>query len=221
MKTKDGILEIEYINNVSAIVFDAADWSVVSLSEEETHNKLLANNLYNTPVVSHVALVLNRNQRKKRIQAQAGTQFFLDLWKYLETVSITYPKPNSGSNNGFLPIAETGYLFYKGDIPNTKNTAWFQEDSGHANATNLWDLSTQADEPENLYYQKFSWELQLLLKSMSGSLECRKFIYAVDTNCDELYGIYKFCKTYCLKCKLYITDNVEYRKMQTLIDTLA
>jgi hypothetical protein len=221
MQTKDGLLEVIKVANLSNVIFAPADWSVVNLPTEAPQTAQLANLLYNTPVSNHVSLVLCRHSRKNRVQSMATIGHFDGKWKYLDNITVLYEKPNSGSNNGLLPVSEHAYLFYKGEVPNTKATSWFRAEDGHANATNHWDVGLQPGEEDGAYYQGFSWELNLLLKSMCGFLEHRCFIHAVETHADELISIYKFCEKYIIKGKVYIADDIEYRKATELLSKIV
>lgn len=220
MQTNNGLIDVEYVSHLSAAVFPPADWSIVNCPYDPVLAEKLAKNLYNTPVSNHVSLVVHRHARKNMISSFTSLRAMSDKWDYLNTVTISYPQPNSGSNNGLLPISEVGHIFYKGMLPDAKKTDWFQADAGRANATNFWDLGPQPEEDSALYYQKFSWELNLLLKSLTSPQEHRRFIYAVDTHPDELYSVYNFCETYSMKAKIYVTDQVEFRKHTAVIQNL-
>lgn len=221
MQTQDGLIEVIKVGSISSAVFSPADWSLVNLPVTSAQATAMSRNMYNTAVSNHLTLLTCRHSRKHRPQAVSNVSVFSENWKYLDNITVLYEKPSSGSNNGLLPISEHAYLFYKGDIPNTKSTSWFQNDALHVNATNHWDVGLQPGEEDGAYYQKFSWELNLLMKSMCGHLEHRTFIHAVDTHAEELAGIYRFCSQYYLKCKLYITDDVEFRRMQEVIQKLG
>jgi hypothetical protein len=102
-----------------------------------------------------------------------------------------------------LPISEPGYLLYKGDAPDTKKTAWFSSDESQPNATNLWNLATQPGEGTWTYYQKFSWEMNLLLMSMTSPSEHNRFIYGLEPSEGDLELIFKFCVQHQMGVQLY------------------
>lgn len=216
--SKDGLIEIEVLQNIHDAVFPPADFSIMNIPEFPDNSKKMFSHLYNTPVSRHVCLVLCRHKRKKRASVVSNISHSEESWNYLETVSISYEKPSSCSNNGFLPLAEIGFVLYKGEIPDTKKTAWFGLE-GETNASNMWGLSSQPDEINQVtYYQKFSWELALLLKSLSGVLETRRFIYGHEVSLDEIKNIHLFCKTYELKCRMYAGSSAEASKLIEAIE---
>lgn len=219
MKTShDGLIEIDIASNIHDAVLPPADFSIMNLPEEESGTNKLFASLYNTAVSRHVCLMLCRNKRKNRVGAVSNIIKSEKYWNYLETVSISYEKPSSCSNNGFLPLAEVGFVLYKGEIPDTKKTAWFGLD-GETNASNMWGLACQPDELNNYtYYQTFSWELALLMKSLSGVLETRRFIYGHEVNQDEMRNIHAFCKKFQLKCRVYAKNINESNKLMQAIE---
>lgn len=218
-RSSDSLIEIEFVQKPSDCIFPAADWSVVNMPETLEDTKGLVRQLYNTPQSNHITLVLNRHSRKKRVSTAANIGAFQEPWQYLETVSIAYEKPNSCSNNGLLPVSEVGSVFFKGDKPNCHSTEWF---SGgvYNNATNFWDVSAREEEGEFSYYQKFSTELNLILRSLCGTMSTRKFIYCVDNNAEDVYAIHKFCKKYNYTCKIYFFDKLEARKATEIVQGL-
>lgn len=218
-KSSDSRIEIEYVQKVSDCIFPSADWSLINLPETFSDSVKLAKLLYNTPQTNHISLILNRHPRKKRLQTIANVTAFGTPWQYMETVNIAYDKPSSCSNNGLLPISEAANLFFKGDKPNAQGTEWFS-DGHYNNATNFWDISARSEEGESSYYQKFSAELNLLMRSLCGTLSTRKFIYAVDSNAEEINAIHNFCKLYDFTAKVYFFDSAEARKANLILENL-
>jgi hypothetical protein len=213
-------IEIEYVQKVSDCIFPSADWSVINVPESQEDSVKLSKLLYNTPQSNHICLLLNRHPRKKRILTLANPSVFVaNSWQYLETVNISYDKPSSCSNHGLLPVSETGHVFFKGVKPSTQNTEWFS-DGNYNNATNFWDISARDSEGENSYYQRFSAELNLLLRSLCGPLSTRKFIYAVDSNAEEIHSIFNFCKTYDFCAKVYFFDSGEAKRASLILEGL-
>ena len=193
------IFKTTVASDVSNVVFQPADWSIVNIPLDLNKARKLADNLYNCPSNRHITLVLNRHRRKDRIKGLSCISAFDNKnWKFMESVNIAYGKPSTCSNNGFLPLAEQGYLFYKGDAPDAKATKWMSSGE-YQNATNDWNLFPSNIENmyfKHTYYQKFSWELQLVMKSLAGRLEHSRFIYAGSPDSStipEIQSLYSFC----------------------------
>lgn len=199
MKTSDSVLNITIANDISSLVFQPTDWSVINIPIDREKADILADNLFNTPSFRHVTLILNRHRRKDRVKGLSAISAFDNKnWKFMESINIAYGKPTTCSNNGFLPVAEQGYLFYKGDAPDTKRTAWASSGE-YQNATNDWSLFARPVEDKlykHTYYQRFSWELQLLMMSLVGYGEHNRFLYSyVDSTFSpqDAQSIYLFC----------------------------
>jgi len=164
------------------------------------------------PSHRHVSLITNRHRRKDRIKGLSSLSAFDNKrWKFLDNVNISYGKPSTCSNNGFLPLCEQGYVFYKGDTPDTRNTSW-ASDKEYNNATNEWVLFPRDIENKlfrQTYCQKFSWDLQYLLMSLCGMLEYSRFIYGTGSSLSsaEIKSIYFFCKKNSLTVELIAQDN--------------
>ena len=217
LKTKDNRIEIEIVKDISGAIFYPSDWSIINVPHDADSAKRLFSNLYNTAVSRHVILGLFRYRRKERVSSMSCVKEAESAgWTYLETVNISYEKPSSCSNNGFLPMSEVGVIFYKGDIPDTKGTAWFSDDK--SNATNLWDISPQEKESSVAsYYQKFNWETSLLIKSMIGNGETRRFVYGFALDEEELRSLYAFCREYYLTARIYAKDHREANAMMNIL----
>jgi hypothetical protein len=207
-KSKDSTININVARSSGFALFAPADWSIINLlpSPEETKNTF--NNIYQTPTNRHVMLAVCRQKRKERLQAISNVKLS-GPFNYLETVNISYEKPKACSNNGFLPLSEPGFVFYKGNLPSIEKTKWFRED--YNNATNTWDLSVQdpISEGQNSYYQRFSWELNLILLSLASPLSLRRFIYALPLNEDEQKSMFEFCHKYHLKVEILVEESKE------------
>lgn len=208
-KSKDGLVRVDQVSNTSNVVFPPSAWSVVNLPTEKQDADTLFKNLFNTPTTRHACLVLVRHRRKDRVLATSNiASAQMAGWNYLDTVSIWYEKPSTCSNNGLLPLSEVGFLMYKGDTPDTKQTSWFSEDSN--NASNCWNLATQKEEPTQVsYYQKFSWELNLLMLSLTTPMEYARFIYAAPLSDDDYKSLFLFCKRYSVGVQLYTKTTAE------------
>jgi len=192
-------------------VFTPADWSVVNIPLEATEAESLAKHLFNTPSSRHVGLLVTRSRREDRIDGISNIRFFKKDWKFLDNVNILYERASSCSKKGLLPVSETGFLVYKGtESPNVPATSWFNEKK--PNATTFWDLrQSSLEDPEgemskHTYYQKFSWELQLLLYSMCKPLVYRKFIYGLKISDSEMVTLSKFCLKMNLSVQLFAKD---------------
>ena len=214
MQTKDGIINITIAKDVSEVVFQPADWSMVNIPLNPLAAERLANNLYNMPSHRHISLVVNRRRRKDRVKGLCSLAAFNDRrWRLLDTVSVGYGKPSTSSNNGFLPLTEHGYLFYKGDTPDAKKTNWASED-GIQNATNQWDLCVQPLESvyyiEQTYYQKFAWDLPLIMMSLADKCEHSRFIFGLWINSSpepkEIRSLYTFCSKFNLTVEIIVSE---------------
>jgi hypothetical protein len=117
-----------------------------------------------------------------------------------------------------LPLAEAGFLFYKGPKPEVTKTCWFSE--GYTNATNHWDLTPQPEEKVDLtHYQRFCWELGLLMYSLSAPREHRRFIYC-HSSINELNSVFTFCRVYEMEVQLYSSTDEEASKIIAIYDSL-
>lgn len=219
-KTKDGIVHVTTGKDISDVMFQPADWSILNVPSDIKSAKRLANGLYNTPSARHVSLLVNRQKRKDRLHGLANLTAFGISWKFLDNISLSYGKPSTCSNNGFLPICEQAFLVCKGDPPNTKNTAWASHDE-YQNATNEWVLLPQSQESDlfrETYYQKFTWSLQMIMLSLVGSVEYGRFIYGLPLTPIEAKSLHAFCKKYKLTAELFMTDMDEALKIINIID---
>lgn len=207
-------ITLELVKDYASAVYPPADWSIVSVPESLEQTKTLSSLLYNTSVSNHVVVALSRNSRRKRLDALGYIKEFTGNWDYLDSVFISYPKTSTHSS-GFVPLAEMANIFYKGVRPNIPATSWFSGDVIQ-NAGNLWDLSSQPNE-DKLSFQKFSWEMNLIILSMISPMEQRKFVYAVDCNTDDVQALIAFCKKFELSCHLCTTDENDYRKFSNII----
>lgn len=216
IKSSDGLVTITPAATPSDIVFEPSDWSIANIPANEKDADALARHLYYMPVSNHVSLLLCRHRRKDRLKAMSMVHSFVYRdkadpveWNFLDTVCIWYEKPSSCSNNGLLPVSEPGFLVYKGDVPDTSKTQWFNDE--YSNSTNLWNVSPQPEEQKTFKYtynQKFSWEMNLLMMSLCGPLEYRRFIYALPMNGSELRSMHKLCRVHNLKAQL-VSKNIE------------
>lgn len=206
-KSKDGLIEIYQGEGPDQIVYPPAAWSIINVPESGLDAQVFFKDLYHTATSRHIMLVVCRHKRKLR--GQVNRNLPSDDWNYLETVSIWYEKPSTCSNNGFLPLAEPAWLYYKGDTPDTKKTEWFSS-GDYNNATNLWNVAPSQGEPvDHIYYQKFSWELNLLLMSMAQSLEHKKFIYTLPLDKNEQISLFTFCQKFGVSAVLYAETHEE------------
>jgi hypothetical protein len=202
---------ISVVKSPKSILFTPADWSIVNLTPDAEENQAMLQSLYNTPHLRHATLILARQKRKHRLDALSSLHSATQCgWQFLESVTISYEKPSSCSNNGFLPISEHGWLCYKGTPPDAKRTKWFNEEA--SNATTLWDVAARENE-EFSRYHKFSAELGLIMYSLCGTLEHRAFIYLAQPKADEMRGLYYFCKMFTLKAYLYVTSQDEAQEL--------
>ncbi len=200
------------------VVFSPADFSIVSVPDNDKDAQMLSKHLYNMPTTRHVCLLLNRYRRKERVRSMMNIRYFSDFWNFLDSVSILYEKPTSCSNNGLLPVSENGNIVYKGlDTPNISATEWFQDKK--PNATNLWDISASelgeiSDGIQHTYYQRFSWELCLLMYSLCKPVIHRNFIYTLKLTDQEMVSLSRFVIHMGLSVQLISRD---YRRAEHLI----
>jgi len=210
-RSKDKVINISVAKDIASAVLQPTDWSIVNLQTSPGDTVKMFEHLYQTSTPKHIALALCRHKRKERLIA-LGTAAYIEVevkgFNYLETVSILYEKPKSCSNNGFLPLSEIGLVLYKGATPDTGKTKWFRDD--YNNATNVWDVGTQSDDEADVtYYQRFSWELNLLLMSLCGPLSVRRFTYGLPLNHDERESLFRFCKKMNLGVELLVSTPAE------------
>lgn len=214
--SKEGLLTVLFGDSWS-VNFYPADWSIGVIPDTPHQTQLLSKHLFNNPSSKHVTLMLSRSRKEDRIANISNIGSFYssstDSWQFLDTVSISYDKPSTCSNSGLLPISEFGFLFYKGVAgPNTAATSWFRDD--RHNASNLWDVSVGEYEKrvtgnKSTHHQRFSWELNLLMYSVSKPMACRSFIYMPKLTESEATCLALFCKEFHLKAQI-ITKNSEY-----------
>ena len=215
-KTKDNVVRIDIAEDISEVVFPAADFSILNMPVDHEESDDIFTNLYNSPTNRHIALVFCRHKRADRMAA-TGNFGRDNPFTYLDNVHVFYEKASSSSNNGLLPVSEQAVIYYKGNTPDVKKTQWFaSEDSGHSNATTLWNVSAQQDEPsESTYFQRFCWEVGQLLMSMSSPMEHRRFIYGfpVENDADSLFS---FCRAHNLQVQLYVRTTKEATELLDL-----
>jgi hypothetical protein len=200
-------IQAEVVKSISDAIFQPSDWSVINIPHSEADAVNLLSNLYNSPVSNHVCLILCRHRRKFRLEALSNIRRAERDWHFLDTVTISYEKPSSCSNNGFLPISEVGFIVYKGTSPDTRQTKWFNDSL--SNATTMWDLRRQEDEGKPAYFQKFSWEMNLLMLSLSSILESSRFVYGLPVKREEIRTIYNFCAKFGITAQLYVESQDE------------
>ena len=213
IRSHDDLIRIEVIKDIGDIMPVAADFSIIDLPMDADKAKSLLLSIFNSPVSRHTTLLLNRHKRKDRIDATMNLIIAQNIgFEYLDTVTIWYERPSTCSNNGFLPVSEIGHLFYKGASPDVRTTAWFSDDK--SNATNLWNISSQENEPKQVtYYQKFAWEIPLLLMSMSNPMENRRFVYKAELTESEHESLFKFCRQHNVSVQLYSDSDANALQM--------
>jgi hypothetical protein len=202
------------VKGLENAIFPAADFSIINVPAEKEAAQKVFDSLYDAPCFKHVSLVTVRHKKTEKLSALANLS--LNKQKFLDSVMLTYQKASSSSNLGLLPLAEPGFLFYKGPKPDVTKTAWFSD--GYTNATNHWDVSPQPSEKTDLtHYQKFCWELGLLMYSLSAPREHRRFIYS-HSSLGELTSVFSFCNAYSLEVQLYASTDEEATKIIEMYD---
>jgi len=207
IRSHDDLIRIEVVKNINKFSPVIADFSIIDLPANVDEAKFILSNIFNNSNSRHIILILNRQKRKDRIDSVVNLSIAQKTgFEYLDTVSIWYERPSTCSNNGFLPVCEIGYIFYKGPLPDLKTTNWFADEK--SNATNLWNVSSQPNEPRSVtYYQKFAWEIPLLMMSMVKPLENRRFIYNVEISEPEYESLFQFCRYHKIAVQLYSTSD--------------
>jgi hypothetical protein len=216
--TECGTINVTIATDVSDVVFQPSDWSMINIPLDEKRVKTLSNNLFNQPSNRHVCLLLNRHKKKDHIKGIQHTHSFITAskWELLDSVSIGYSKPAT-SGKGLLHLCEGGLVLYKGDTPDVEATNWASE-SYYSNVTNEWVLMSHDFETSFLkttYCKKFSWDLHLILQSLCGHLEYKRFIYGIPVKNiteNETKSLYLFCRYYNLKVELVAESNEEAAK---------
>lgn len=203
-RSRDGKITVDVVKTSGDAVFPAADFSILNIPVNPGDAKSMFFNLFNSPAQRHMTLILDRHPRKSKLEAignlKEATQHG---FSYLDTVHLWYERANTSSNIGLLPVAEGGHIFYKGDIPNVKNTSWFSPDN--PNATNHWGLSPAEYEGRAAtYHKKFAWEIGLLLYTMSEPVEHKRMIYGLD---DDHEHVLKFAKVYGIQVHFLATSD--------------
>jgi hypothetical protein len=201
--TKDKKIHVEVIQGYR-IACHPFDWAIANVPVVQEWSKDLFASMYNSPSTRSRILCTTRHRRKDRPGSLGNLGSISDAgWEYLDTVCVWYEKPSSCSNNGLLPVAEAAHIFFKGAPPDAKKTSWFSEE--YANATTLWNLSAQKEEGAHTNFQKFSWEMNLLMMSLSAPLEHGKFSYFAPITEQEIISAHKFCKLYGLEARVYVS----------------
>jgi hypothetical protein len=193
IRSHDDLIRIE-VANIATAPIPPTDFSILSIPDSEQSAKSLMRHLFDSPTSRHTTLLLNRKPRQKRLQTLKLLPEIASIgFEYLDSVTIWYEKPTSCSNHGFLPVAEHAHLFYKGLIPDVKTTKWFGDET--ANATNLWGVTSQPKENRPVtYFQRFCWEIPLLLLSLTKPLEHNRFMYGVEIAEQDLASLFGFVR---------------------------
>lgn len=207
IRSHDDLIRVEVVEDISNAAPIASDFSIVNLPLNAQKATMTMANLFNAPTERHLTMIVNRHRRKDRLAATVNLGTVVAQgFEFLDTVSIWYEKPSSCSNNGFLPVCEVGHLFYKGAMPDVKTTEWFGDQT--SNATNIWAVTPHEDEGKTAtYYQKFCWELPLLLLSMAKPLEHRRFLYGAEITEAELETLFKFCVQFNIGVQLIVDSD--------------
>jgi hypothetical protein len=211
LRSKDDVIRIDVVNSVCNAIFPACDGSIVQAAVDPIEHKALMFNLWNAPTDKHVCIVLPRQRRSQTTQVLsnvANTQ----NWNFLDCVNICYEKTVQSNASSFVKNSETGYLFYKGDFPNLDKTKWFNPE--YSNATTTWYLSPQPEETlRNSSYQRFCWDLMLLLVTLSQPLRYGRFVYGLDPNDDNILN---FAAFHQIPLQLYTDDP---NRAQEIVET--
>jgi len=210
IRSTDDIIRIDIVKSLSHAIFPACDGSIVAASSDPIEHKAIMFNLFNAPSDKHICMVLPR-QRRSQTLAVLSNISQTQNWQFLDCVNIIYEKTVQSNASSFVRNSETGYLFYKGDFPNLEKTRWFNPD--YSNATTTWNLAPQPEETiRNSSYQRFCWEILLLIVTLCQPLHYGRFVYGLNPD-DE--NILYFASYHQIPIQLY-TDNPE--KAQSIIN---
>lgn len=172
------------VKSLAHAIFPAADGSIVPALLDETEHRALLHNLYHSPSDKHVSLVLPRVRRSQYTTVLQHISKTQD-WEFLDVVSVIYEKTVQSNASSFVRNSEPGFLFYKNSFPNLDQTKWFNPQ--FCNCSTTWHLSPQAEESiRHTSYQKFCWELMLLIVTLSKPLWYGRFIYALPVDDDNI-----------------------------------
>jgi hypothetical protein len=183
-RSDDDVIRVEVVNSLAHVIFPPCDGSIVPASVDPVEMRAIMHGLWNSPCDKHVSLVLPRHRRSQSMKVLENIAQIKD-WQYLDTVQIVYEKTIQSNASSFVRNSESGFLFFKGDFPQIDKTQWFNPD--YSNATTTWGVSPQPEEPiRNTAYQRFSWELMLLMVTLCHPLHYGRFVYALDANDDNI-----------------------------------
>lgn len=200
-RSQDGKITAAVVKSLGETAFPTADFSILNVPLDQAAAASMFTNLANMPCPRHTALVFARYPRGSKIEAIKNLSQH-DPLNFLDMVHLWYEKPSTSSNVGFLPVAEDGYLFYKGDAPNVKNTAWFADKK--PNATNFWGVSPAEYEGRAAtHFRRFSWEIALLLYTMCEPIQSKRMIYGLDEDHEH---VLKFSKTYGVQVHFLVSS---------------
>lgn len=207
-QTKDKVLTIHTADEPTQVVFPPVDFGFVNVPETASDTKQLFTNLWNTTAARSLILAFTRHKRHNKLAAMANL-YSIESWEYFDTITVQYEK-TLGSNNGrFVPISEQAVLFYKGEQPDAAQTSWFSD--SRTNATNLWDVTARPEEGNEFTYSgRFSWEMGLLLYSMTKPLAHRTMLYTLDTDHENAIGFARHLK---LKMHTVVQTDAEAKEM--------
>lgn len=210
MRSEDDIIRIDVVKSLAHAIFPAADGSIVPALLDETEHRALMHNLYHSPSEKHVTLVLPRVRRSQYIPVLQSVSKTQD-WEFLDVVSVVYEKTVQSNASSFVRNSEPGFLFYKNSFPNLDQTKWFNPQ--FCNCSTTWHLAPQAEEAiRHTSYQKFCWELMLLMVTLSKPLWYGRFIYALPVEDDN---ILQFASYHQIPLQLYTDSN---EKAKNIID---
>lgn len=209
--------------SVADIVCPPTDFIICNTPLDDSKTRQFAQNLYNNPAHRTLVLLLNRGSRVQKTIRMANIAAFQATkntkWSFFDSISISYNKPASCSNSRLLSLSEPGVLFYKGSqAPSPSKTAWASEKE-YTNATNEWVLLPVKEETEltgleYTYYQKFCWELVMLMLSLASPMQYNRFVYsAVDSQKQltkgEVLSLGYFCDYMNTHCQLIVSNEKE------------
>jgi hypothetical protein len=215
-KTDNGHIEVLVAPKISDLVLQYTDWTIIDVGGFNDIDKFSLN-LFKTPVLNHVCLMFNRGKLEC---LKSIPDFAKNGWTYVDSIAVVYNKSIGSSNKVALTKqAETGYLFYKGHAPDITHANWFLSNDSNT-LSNYWDVDISMGEGSYTVPDRFSFQLNLLLRSITGHITSRAFNYFCETDNKDLRLIHDFCYTMQYKCYLYVATADEARKIIKFVNNL-
>lgn len=217
MQSQDKLLNIEIASKPQGYFFHPADWSITNMPASPADAAALVAAYRAMQSPKHLALVMARGKDTDSLLAAANLKSLVadGLFELSDTVCLTYEGTIKRNGARLTTVAEPGWLFYRGQVPNFEKTQWFNKD--FANASNHWDVTKHSmidkcatTEPiHKTKWGLFSWEIGLLMCGLAHPWSTRSFIYEGNPNDSSLLS---FIKNFGMKCYCYCNNESEARE---------